>query len=807
MCSGELEGVPTRTLGVGLCAFEKTWVLNQRPPGLPEMRIDCPGCRRVLEYSGERPSFCGYCGVPLFPASAAGFNTSPYPEATTDTDGERTVAVPSSLDETVDYQSETRRASQGDPFPERIAGYRLIRKLGSGGMGTVFEAEDEPQSQRVAIKVISAEYVCSHEAVERFRQEGRLASAVTHPRCVFVLGVDEYLGHPYIVMELMPGTTLQTLVEKEGPLDVSSAIVKILDVIDGLREFHKIGLIHRDVKPSNCFLEMGGRVKIGDFGLSKSLDRGMDLTRTGTFIGTPLYASPEQIKHDVVDERTDVYSVAATLYYLLTGRPPVQAKDAAEALARIASEPAPPLRGYRPDLPRALEAAIHRGLERDPARRWRNLQDFHDALVPFLVERWSIAGIGRRAGAYALDMGMAYLLSWAIFGLVLLYHRTRAMQTLQFLEQFGLFVIWFERCLWVAYFAVLEGTLGATLGKWLAGLRVSRVDRGGPPGLGRGLVRSLVFFALTELPADLVEMLAGPIKGPRRLIRFWAYDGLIRVVGLLSLLLTMRKASGFRGPHEWASGTRVIQLRGRGSPRLSRRLRLLADSHLASTELTPTPRHTKIGPYVIRGVVRSEHEHTILLAQDPTLERPVWIILRGPQAPPPPPARRALNRRTRPRWIGGGDEADGRWDAFTAPTGVPLTELVQAEALPWRDVLPMLRDLAEELETAKDEGSLPRRLSLDQVWVQADGGVQLADSLEEPGQVTPASPAAASGPSDSESGAVPPTSTSSTSASDFESPDQVSAGFIRAPSRRAPITGVSSRGRPALARRRTTPVA
>ena len=509
------------------------------------MRIDCPGCRRVLEYSGERPSFCGYCGVPLFPASAAGFNTSPYPEATTDTDGERTAAAPSSLDETVDYQSETRRASQGDPFPERIAGYRLIRKLGSGGMGTVFEAEDEPQSQRVAIKIISAEYVCSHEAVERFRQEGRLASAVTHPRCVFVLGVDEYLGHPYIVMELMPGTTLQTLVEKEGPLDASSAIVKILDVIDGLREFHKIGLIHRDVKPSNCFLEIEGRVKIGDFGLSKSLDGGMELTRTGTFIGTPLYASPEQIKHDVVDERTDVYSVAATLYYLLTGRPPVQAKDAAEALARIASEPAPPLRGYRPDLPRALEAAIHRGLERDPARRWRNLQDFHDALVPFLVERWSIAGIGRRAGAYALDLGMAYLLSWAIFGLVLLYHRTRAMQTLQFLEQFGLFVIWFERCLWVAYFAVLEGTLGATLGKWLAGLRVSRVDRGGPPGLGRGLVRSLVFFALTELPADLVEMLAGPIRGPRRLIRFWAYDGLIRVLGLLSLLLTMRKSFRF----------------------------------------------------------------------------------------------------------------------------------------------------------------------------------------------------------------------------------------------------------------------
>ena len=201
----------------------------------------------------------------------------------------------------------------------------------------------------------------------------------------------------------------------------------------------------------------------------------------------------------MVDERTDVYSVAATLYYLLTGRPPVQAKDAAEALARIASEPAPPLRGYRPDLPRALEAAIHRGLERDPARRWRNLQEFHDALVPFLAERWSIAGIGRRAGAYRPRPGHGVPSELGDFRPRSCFIiRPGPCRRLQFLEQFGLFVIWFERFLWVAYFAVLEGIGGASLGKWLAGLRVSRVDRGGPPGLGRGLVRTLVFFALTR---------------------------------------------------------------------------------------------------------------------------------------------------------------------------------------------------------------------------------------------------------------------------------------------------------------------
>ena len=164
------------------------------------------------------------------------------------------------LTETVEYQSPatSKGIAVAEEFPARIAGYRLIRKLGSGGMGTVFEAEDEAQAQRVAIKLIGRDHVSSAEAVERFRQEGRLASAVTHPRCVFVLAVDDHEGRPYIVMELMPGTTLQTLVEKAGPLDPASAIVKIFDVIEGLQEFHKRGLIHRDVKPSNCFLEKRG---------------------------------------------------------------------------------------------------------------------------------------------------------------------------------------------------------------------------------------------------------------------------------------------------------------------------------------------------------------------------------------------------------------------------------------------------------------------------------------------------------------------------------------------------------------------
>jgi hypothetical protein len=653
--------------------------------------------------------------------------------ATTDADLEETGATPSaSLTETVEYQSrhQTAAAVGLDELPERIAGYRLVRRLGSGGMGTVFEAEDEVHAQRVALKLIGRDHVSSWEAVERFRQEGKLASAVTHPRCVFVLGVDEFRGAPYIVMELMPGTTLQTLVKKSGPLDPATAIVKIFDVIEGLQEFHKRGLIHRDVKPSNCFMDHEGRVKIGDFGLSKSLEGGADLTRTGTFVGTPLYASPEQIKRDPVDERTDVYSVAATLYYLIAGQPPVLASDAVEALARIASEPAPPLRRHCPDIPRALEAVIHRGLERDPARRWRNLQELHDALVSFVPDRLSIAGIGLRIGAYVADLGLAHLVSWAIFGLMMLYHQAQLMETMRFQERNREIIGWLERILWLVYFFLLEGTGGASLGKWLAGLRVNRVGSGGPPGLGRGLVRAVVFYALTELPADLLHELQPAAEGDRMRLTFWAYERIVRGLGLLALITTMRRSTAFRGPHEWLSGTRVVRVNRYRRHRPTFRLLAPASSRVtpsASTNvLEPIDR---VGPYKVQGAIRWEPGQKIVLGEDSTLERPVWIVLRESLAQAPSLSRRSLNRQSRPRWIGGGEHNIGRWDAFTAPTGCPLAELVRAESLPWSDVLPLIRQLAAELQAALNDDTLPRALTLDQVWIQPDGSVQLIDVL------------------------------------------------------------------------------
>ena len=287
------------------------------------MQLDCPHCCQALHYSGKRPSFCAYCGKAIDAAQAGS-------TATLDADALTRPPEAAGIDST--------------PPPEILGGYRLLRPLGSGGMGSVYEAEEITTGRHVALKMIAAEYAASTESVERFRREGRLASAVVDPRCVFVLAADEEAGRPYIVMELMPGTTLKDLVDRQGPLPPAAAVAKILDVIDGLRAAHRLGVVHRDVKPSNCFLDADGRIKIGDFGLSKSLARGVHLTQTGAFLGTPQFASPEQVRGETVDQQSDLYSTAATLYYLLTGQAPFESNNAAVTLARIVSDPLPPMR-------------------------------------------------------------------------------------------------------------------------------------------------------------------------------------------------------------------------------------------------------------------------------------------------------------------------------------------------------------------------------------------------------------------------------------------------------------------------------
>src|SRR4029434_5979008 len=228
-------------------------------------------------------------------------------------------------------------------LPFDFGGYRVLRLLGRGGMGAVYEAEHLETGRRVALKVLG-QSIDSAEARKRFLREGRLAASVSHPNSVYIYGTEEIDGAPVISMELATGGTLRDLIKKQGPLPPREAVDVILQVIAGLQTAHAAGVLHRDVKPANCFVTPDGTVKVGDFGLSVSTLARSDsqLTASGVMLGTPSYAPPEQLRADELDVRGDIYSVGATLYALLTGRAPFEGDNAVQVVAAVLDkQPAP----------------------------------------------------------------------------------------------------------------------------------------------------------------------------------------------------------------------------------------------------------------------------------------------------------------------------------------------------------------------------------------------------------------------------------------------------------------------------------
>jgi uncharacterized RDD family membrane protein YckC len=629
------------------------------------------------------------------------------------------VLVPQPAGKTIPYDPNATSPGPPDAGPTAppvttIGGFRLLRAIGAGGMGGVFEAEQIATGRRVAVKLISSELAARPEAIDRFRREGRVASSITHPRCVFVVTADEDQGRPYIAMELMPGTTLRDLVAEHGPLPLADAVAKVLDVIEGLKALHRRGIIHRDVKPANCFVEENGRVKVGDFGLARSLLAGAELTQTGKFLGTTLYASLEQLKGEALDERADVYSVSATLYFLLAGRAPFQGTDGAAVIARVASEPAPPLRTVRPDLPAALDRIVLRGLDRDRRRRWRSLDELESALERFRPPRLTVGGMGLRLAAFLIDYGLLIGI-WYLLNLALNPLGVRIPTT-----EFGPEKFLAASAADFVYFTVFEGLLGFGLGKWLLRLRVTRRGSDRRPGLLRAAVRSAVFYSLFYLPYLMVHAL------PLDCITMMILHALISVKlgGIPLVMLTMRERNGYRGLHEFLSGTCVVYLprrrktsgawlRGQPSPDL-----------LAQPLPAPANAPTAVGPFRVLGAVSD----AVWLGRDDLLERNVLIWIRPAAAPPLSAEQQHANRLTRLRWLDGGTQGDLRWDAFIAQGGCPLRDLVgPGPPLTWLQARPLVQQLADELAAASADHSLPATLATAQVWVQPSGQVQLFD--------------------------------------------------------------------------------
>jgi serine/threonine protein kinase len=296
--------------------------------------------------------------------------------------------------------------SRGLPQPgEQFGHYTIVRALGAGGMGAVYEAEDLESGRRVALKVLSHR-LDSPDARERFFREGRLAASINHPNSVYIFGTEEIGGTPVIAMELVSGGTLQERVRARGPLPTGEAVDCVLQIIEGLEAAQRIGILHRDVKPSNCYVGEDGAVKIGDFGLSISnaVRTEPALTATGAFLGTPAFCSPEQLRGEELNARSDMYSVGATLFYLLTGRTPFDAPNMVQLLATVLEQRAPSPRKIRPEIPQGLAKVVLRCLEKQPGERFKSYADLARGLTPYSSTAPTPATLGLRFLAGVVDM-------------------------------------------------------------------------------------------------------------------------------------------------------------------------------------------------------------------------------------------------------------------------------------------------------------------------------------------------------------------------------------------------------------------
>ncbi|MEJ7596565.1 MAG: protein kinase [Kofleriaceae bacterium] len=259
--------------------------------------------------------------------------------------------------------------------------FRVVERLGQGGMGAVYRAHQHSVGREVAIKVIHPNLISDPEIIRRFLREARLASKLNHPNAVSILDSGQTSdGLFYLVMELVTGNTLDALLGRAGSLEASRLIRIGVQVCDALQAAHELAIVHRDLKPANIMLLAGSRdfVKVLDFGLAKSLlpDDIAEISTSGSLHGTPAYLAPERARGGVGDCTSDLYSLGCILYLLGSGMLPFNASNLHDLLMKQVTEPAPPMVG----VPFALARVIDRLLEKDPRKRYQSASETRDAL-------------------------------------------------------------------------------------------------------------------------------------------------------------------------------------------------------------------------------------------------------------------------------------------------------------------------------------------------------------------------------------------------------------------------------------------
>jgi serine/threonine-protein kinase len=305
-------------------------------------------------------------------------------------------------------------ADAHDPFLGRQLAetYQLMRKLGAGGMGSVYEARHIRLETSFAIKFLRPELAINEEMLARFHREARAASQLKHPHILEVFDVNKTPDNlHYIVQEYLDGKPLSAVLEEQGTLPVARGAAIVAQVCDALAAAHAKGIVHRDIKPENLFLvrkdDYHDFVKVLDFGIAKMQEGRAKLTQAAQVMGTPDYISPEQASSaGEVDFRSDIYSLGVVVYRIFTGRLPYEIDNPALALHAVTSQDPVPPSQRRPDLPREIEAVIQRAMMRQPAARFQSMTELKDALLSLLTDQ-ELASIAVVAAIRATPVGRA----------------------------------------------------------------------------------------------------------------------------------------------------------------------------------------------------------------------------------------------------------------------------------------------------------------------------------------------------------------------------------------------------------------
>jgi hypothetical protein len=307
------------------------------------------------------------------------------------------------------------------PAGSTVGPYRVLRRLGRGGMGLVYLAEDTRLARPVTLKILHPQDTADDKRRERLRHEARAAAALVHPNVAAVHALEEISGQLFIVSEYVPGRTARDRLDAGGPLPADEAIDVALQVARGLEAAHRQGIIHRDLKPENILIGDNRVVRILDFGIARTLTSEPErqrLTATGMLVGTPGYMAPEQLEGAAGDARSDVFALGTVLYELVSGANPFQGKTASSTAARIMTLDPVPLNRLNPLLPPALDAIVAKCLKKDPAERYESAAGLVEALEPLAraIANGTLAAMPHQE---ALPAGASARVIWRIHQVVL----------------------------------------------------------------------------------------------------------------------------------------------------------------------------------------------------------------------------------------------------------------------------------------------------------------------------------------------------------------------------------------------------